>query len=88
MTSEFRNKPHIDGSFLANASDYLPSATRKSKRNILTIDFKDDPLLQSRKGFDIVEALSPDGIWGLVEQGKRFAIQMEEQGQFQYLNTK
>lgn len=41
--------------------------------------------MQSKKGLDFIEALSPDGIYGLLEQGKRYARYMEEQGKFKQL---
>lgn len=39
-------------------------------------------------GIDIVEALSPDGIYGLLNQGKAYANIMEEQGTFEKLLQK
>jgi hypothetical protein len=87
LTFDFRQRPHIDGSFLSNESHYLSKKNGEvsdRKKNII-LDFTDDPALQSRGGFDIVEALSPKGIYGLLDQGKSFAKYKEEKGQFQHL---
>jgi hypothetical protein len=54
-------------------------------RNIITIDWTKDPVMQSKQGLDFIEALSPDGIYGLLEQGKEYARYMEEQGEFKHL---
>jgi prepilin-type processing-associated H-X9-DG protein len=85
LTSTFRDEIHIDGSFLAKATDYLPHDRR---RNVLFLDWKSDPVMQSKGGLAFVEALSPDGIWGLVEQGKAYAGVAEEQGVFEGLRQK
>jgi hypothetical protein len=87
LTYDFRQKPHIDGSFLSNESHYLPKQNGgvPDRKKSIVLDFKEDPAMQSRGGFDIVEALSPKGIYGLLDQGKSFAKYMEEKGQFQHL---
>jgi hypothetical protein len=85
LTSTFRDEPHIDGSFLSKSTDYLPS---ERKSNILFLDWSKDPEMQSKGGIDIVEALSPDGIWGLVERGKVYAEIMEQNGTFEGLQKK
>jgi hypothetical protein len=83
LTSEFRGDAHIDGSFLSKCEDYLPSSRRDCP--VLFVDWKNDPHMASKGGVDIVEALSPDGIWGLLERGKHFASEMEEDGDFDLL---
>lgn len=85
LTSSFRESPHIDGSFLAKPSDFLP---QDQESEILFIDWKKDPIMNSKGGFDIVEALSPDGIYGLLDQGKVHAKVMESRGCFQNLKKK
>ena len=52
----------------------------------IVLDWKRDPEMQSKGGLDFVEALSPDGIYGLLEQGKSYARTMEEQGAFASLS--
>ncbi|VEU43368.1 unnamed protein product [Pseudo-nitzschia multistriata] len=49
------------------------------------LDWSKDPAMSSKGGFDIVEALSPDGIYGLIEQGKLYGKIMEDQGKFDSL---
>lgn len=83
LTSDFRGDANIDGSFLSKRADYMPASRRDSP--VLFFDWKNDPSMASKGGFDIVEALSPDGIWGLLERGKVFARQMEENGDFELL---
>ena len=85
LTCDFRGTPHIDGSFLAQPGDFLPSNRNANDDSVLFLDWKEDPVLSSKGGFDIVEALSPDGIYGLLEYGKTHAKRMEEQGKFSSL---
>ncbi len=80
MTSEFRGEPHIDGSFLSTWSDYYLSTI---ERPCLYIDWKKDPLMSSQSILSFVETLSTDGIWELVERGKRYAKVMEADGIFE-----
>lgn len=85
LTSDFRTSPHIDGSFLSKPSDYEPE---DQQRKTLFLDWKRDPVVSKKGGFDVVEALSPDGIYGLLEQGKIHAKLMENNGDFQNLKKK
>jgi hypothetical protein len=83
LTATFRNQPHIDGSFLSKPRDYEPHDKEGNKiPRLLVMDWRKDPYMQGKGGLDIVEALSYDGIWGLMEQGKNYARVMEEQGDF------
>jgi hypothetical protein len=84
LTCSFRNQPHIDGSFLSKSRDYIPH-DREQKPTTILLDWKKDPHMSSKGGLDIVEALSPDGIWGLLERGKLYGKVMEEQGVFDSL---
>ncbi|KAL3943219.1 MAG: hypothetical protein SGBAC_002709 [Bacillariaceae sp.] len=74
--------PHIDGSFLARPGDFLPSKRSGDDDSVLILDWQEDPVMSSKGGLDFVEALSPDGIYGLLEYGKTHAKRMEEQGRF------
>ena len=85
LTSSFRDDPHIDGSFLSKAADYL---SPKQERNELVLDWTTDPAMQSKGVFDMVEALSPDFIWELVDNGKAYAKTIEQQGAFEGLKKK
>ena len=87
-TSDFRGKPHIDGSFLAQRQDYRSwngASGDGNKTPSLVFDWKDDPLMASKGGLDIVETLSPEGIWGLIEKGKKHAKNLETEGHFAHL---
>jgi len=87
LTSNFRGRPYIDGSFLSNEDDYIPVFERHNKAPIETVflDWSRDPEMSSKGGMDIVEALSPDGIYGLMERGKRYGKVMENHGMFDSL---
>ena len=87
LTSNFRGEPHIDGSFLSKEDDYGPEQENKndSPSNVIILDWSKDPEMSSKGGFDIVEALSPEGIYGLLEQGKRYGKVLEDQGVFESL---
>ena len=76
ITTDFRNAPHIDGSFLTKPEDY--HIGDKS----LILDWQTDPYLRDRNLGDAVKALSEDGIWDLVERGRKYAVQMEKNGDF------
>lgn len=87
LTSDFRGKPHIDGSFLSKEDDYSPEQKMEddSNMNVIILDWKEDPEMSSKGGFDIVEALSPEGIYGLLEQGKKYGKVLEDRGVFDSL---
>ncbi len=79
LTRDFRNVPHIDGSFLAESSDY-----HMDNRSVY-LDWTADPLLSDRSLGDAVTALNEDGIWNLLESGRKYAVKMEKEGKFQIL---
>lgn len=87
LTTTFREKPYIDGSFLSKGSDYFSDGETRNQK-ILKLDWRKDEVLKSKRGFDIVEALSPQGIWGLVDQGKSYARDMEQRGGFKHLERR
>lgn len=41
FTSMFRERPHIDGSFLAGSDDYLPEG--KTPKDVIFLDWQSDP---------------------------------------------
>jgi hypothetical protein len=77
LTSNFRDHPCIDGSFLSKGQDYLPERKASS---VLILDYNRDPAYKSTKMLDFVTAISPDVIWKMLEDGKKYARQLEEQG--------
>jgi hypothetical protein len=85
LTSDFRGDAHIDGSFLSKWEDYVLPSSIGGDSPALFVDWKNDPMMASKGGVDIVEALSPDGIWGLLQRGKYYASKMEEDGHFEGL---
>jgi hypothetical protein len=85
LTSSFRDRHYIDGSFLASQRDYH---SRRKSSSTLVFDYKEDPFHRSRSLIDAVEALSPKGIHELLEDGKRFAKLLEEQGKLELLSKK
>jgi hypothetical protein len=64
----------------------MPHSKRSfSTSSTIVVDWKKDPEMINRGGLDIVEALSPDGIYSLLKQGKAFGKVMEDQGMFESL---
>lgn len=81
LVSTYRNKPHIDGSFLSRPMNYFPEAHGDS---LIVLDFQNDPLFAKRKkGF--VKLTSEEGILSLVDRGKEYVEIMNEQGAFDRL---
>lgn len=83
MTSNFKGKPHIDGSFRSVPGDYFEGEERNETS--LLFNWKEDQRMASKGGLDIVETLSPDGIWGLIRKGKSFAQSLESEGKFEVI---
>lgn len=81
LTNNFRNKPHIDGSVFSQRSDYF---TDYDENKVLTIDWQRDPIMYEKSN-EFVKLLSEDGIWDMLQQGKKFAKEMEERGEFEVL---
>lgn len=90
LTATFRDRPYIDGSFLARAEDYhAPTTNAKSSyNNTLVLDYNQDPLYQSQSLLSFVEAVTQDGIYKMLEDGKRYASVMEERGMLSILKKK
>ena len=88
LTADFRGRPHIDGSFLALEGDYRPDDADEGAdadaalANNVVLDWSRDPAMRARGGRDIVEALSPDGIYDLMEQGERYGRALDDRGAF------
>ena len=80
-TSNFRAAPHMDGYFLSGARDYASDDNSK----MLLLGYMFDAKYKEKSLLNAVEALSPDGIYQLLEDGKQYAKQMEEQGKFDCL---
>jgi hypothetical protein len=77
----YRGAPCVDGSFLARRGHYLPGRPQDA----LVLNYADDPAYRSGGLLDFVEAVSPDGIYGILRDGERFARRLEEQGAFRIL---
>ena len=87
LTTDFRGEPMIDGSFLSQLSDYC--SPEDPTLGVLCLDWNRDPVIASKAGcLSFVQALSPKGIWDLLEQGKRFAQVMDEMGEFEVLPSR
>eukprot|EP00580_Thalassiosira_gravida_P010147 CAMPEP_0201639706 /NCGR_PEP_ID=MMETSP0493-20130528/20160_1 /ASSEMBLY_ACC=CAM_ASM_000838 /TAXON_ID=420259 /ORGANISM="Thalassiosira gravida, Strain GMp14c1" /LENGTH=108 /DNA_ID=CAMNT_0048113191 /DNA_START=78 /DNA_END=404 /DNA_ORIENTATION=- len=90
LTSNFRGKPHIDGSFLAQPSDYVSSPElynnndEQKKPAQLILDYQRDPIMKDRSS-EFVKLLSKQGIWDILEQGKKHAKIIEREGEFDFL---
>jgi len=80
FVSNFRNQPHIDGSFLANRNDYFSES-----KKVIIIDYSMDPVM-SAKAKDFVKLTSPEGIYSMIKRGGDYAEIMEDNGEFASLN--
>ena len=91
LTCRFRDKDHIDGSFLAQESDYMPrhdlcGTKNSNSRPVLTLDWKLDEDMRNKGLLDFIKTVSPNTIWGFLERGKAHARIMEERGEFQSID--
>jgi hypothetical protein len=84
-TSNFRGRPHIDGSFLTQPSDYV--SEDRSENPTLVLDFKRDPVMKDHAS-EFVKLVSEQTIWDILEQGKSHAKIMERNGEFDLLRPK
>lgn len=85
LTSTFRGRPHIDGSFLAKPSDYFSG--EYSDRPKLILDFKRDPVMRDRAS-EFIKLVSEQTIWDILEQGKSHAKIMDRRGDFDLLRRR
>ena len=89
LTSNYRGQPHIDGSFLAQPSDYLPASSLPQQQSQhsnkpLILDYNSDPAMEGRAS-EFIKVVSKQAIWDVLEQGKRYAKVMDERGDFDIL---
>jgi len=70
-TRKVEGRPFIDGSFRTNLA-------AESKGHV--IGHKKDPLYADRTLSDIVETVSPDAIWKMLDDGKSYARKLHQQG--------
>jgi len=85
LTSNFRGKPHIDGSFLARPSDYFGNAEKGERQPTISLDFKRDPLMKER-AIELIKVVSKQTIWDILERGKAYGKIMDVQGEFRSLS--
>eukprot|EP00565_Helicotheca_tamesis_P001547 CAMPEP_0185735814 /NCGR_PEP_ID=MMETSP1171-20130828/26257_1 /TAXON_ID=374046 /ORGANISM="Helicotheca tamensis, Strain CCMP826" /LENGTH=324 /DNA_ID=CAMNT_0028406245 /DNA_START=121 /DNA_END=1095 /DNA_ORIENTATION=+ len=85
LTSNFRDAPHVDGSFRAKPNDYFPELNgqelSEDDDSLIILDWKADPIMKG-KAKDFVTLTSKEGIWGLVERGRSHAKIMDKRGAF------
>lgn len=84
LTSNYRGKPHIDGSFLATPSDYFDKQQYSEEQPKLILDFKRDQIMKDRAS-EFIKVVSKQAIWDILEQGKQYAKIMESNGDFDAL---
>ena len=77
----FRERPHIDGSFLAGMNDYIPEV---KPRAIVILDWQQDPAMKGRL-LEFASVMSRNEIWSLLAQGKMYAKVMDKRGDFETL---
>ncbi len=84
LTTDFRSKPRIDGSFLIKPNDYH----NHENDDIIIFDWAKDPILSNRSLGDAISAISKEGIWDLIEQGRKYAMLMQKRGDFDSLRRR
>eukprot|EP00591_Stephanopyxis_turris_P006706 CAMPEP_0195514682 /NCGR_PEP_ID=MMETSP0794_2-20130614/5983_1 /TAXON_ID=515487 /ORGANISM="Stephanopyxis turris, Strain CCMP 815" /LENGTH=284 /DNA_ID=CAMNT_0040642965 /DNA_START=367 /DNA_END=1221 /DNA_ORIENTATION=+ len=93
LTSNFRNSPHIDGSFLSKPYHYFDTldrdwiTTSSANSDTIFLDWQQDPVM-AEKANEFVKLVSKEGIWDMVSQGKEFGKIMDERGEFKALTKK
>ncbi len=94
LTTDFRSRSVIDGSFRAKPEDYhrlLKNDDRGqnlklgNSDNAIFFDWTKDPILSDRTLSDAVSVISKEGIWDLLERGRSYAAMMEKRGDFRLL---
>lgn len=99
FTATFRGQSVLDGSFLAQAEDYYCDDVGKAEMafteegvnkqhysNNIVIDYKMDPLYRNQRMLSFIESVEPSKIRQMMEDGKRYAQQLEAQGYFASLH--
>ena len=81
-TATFRGTPCIDGSFLSNPTNYEPV---DKNRNTIQLSHRFDETYNSQSLLTFVKAINPDGIYDMIDDGKRYAKMIEEQGKLSTL---
>eukprot|EP01063_Lacrimia_lanifica_P040616 TRINITY_DN9283_c0_g1_i2.p4 TRINITY_DN9283_c0_g1~~TRINITY_DN9283_c0_g1_i2.p4 ORF type:complete len:105 (+),score=22.73 TRINITY_DN9283_c0_g1_i2:380-694(+) len=76
----FRGVACVDGDWLARPSHYVPTPDAAAVR----LEYSLDPTLRRR---DVVRALPEDGVWALMEAGRRHARAMQAEGGFEALEA-
>ncbi|KAL3757450.1 hypothetical protein ACHAWU_006657 [Discostella pseudostelligera] len=88
LTSNFRGRPHIDGSFLARPSDYFDydddANEQQQQQPTILLDFKRDPLMKER-AMELIKVVSKQTIWDILERGKIYGKIMDANGEFRAL---
>ena len=79
FTTKFRTQQCIDGSFLSKSDDYKPL---DKTRNTLFLSHALDEKYNTKSVFEFVGALRPDGIYEMLEDGKKYGKIIEERGAF------
>ncbi|GKY97612.1 hypothetical protein MPSEU_000719600 [Mayamaea pseudoterrestris] len=79
---KLRDRRVIDGSFMSRPKHYVSTLLNANDVVTLILDYSMDPKHRQKSIFDAVSALSPEGIWGLLEEGRQYARLQEEQGVF------
>jgi predicted patatin/cPLA2 family phospholipase len=82
LTTKFRNRRYIDGSFLASRNDYQDV---NDDANAIVLDYKKDLAYKNKGLFEFVKAASPDGIYRMIEDGYNYAQGQDQLGAYETL---
>ena len=78
-TADFRGRPTFDGSFLTTRRDYT------SNLDAIFLQHTDDPALRDKNLIDAIRVVPRESIWGLLEDGMRYAATLDQSGGFDSL---
>eukprot|EP00527_Entomoneis_sp_CCMP2396_P001913 CAMPEP_0198153474 /NCGR_PEP_ID=MMETSP1443-20131203/64338_1 /TAXON_ID=186043 /ORGANISM="Entomoneis sp., Strain CCMP2396" /LENGTH=541 /DNA_ID=CAMNT_0043819821 /DNA_START=199 /DNA_END=1821 /DNA_ORIENTATION=- len=77
LTNSFRGERYIDG-FIPPFRG--PLRSNRPNAPTIVIDYRMDPCFRFSTPIQTIKLLSRESIWGLLEQGKKFAQTMEDKG--------
>lgn len=86
FTTTFRGMSVIDGSFLVQPQDYYYDVHNKDRNKNIVLDYKMDPLYRNQNILSFIETVEPSKIRKMLEDGRRYAKRLEEQGYFEALS--
>lgn len=86
MTWNYRFNHYIDGSIRSKTNDYFPNndpdRADQGYSHVIWLDWRNDPIMKRQIRNIITLTSSVDGLWLMVDHGRRFAERMDQRGYF------